>query len=99
MHFLKSESLKYDHYPGPEDPLAYHRVNEWMTTVHKLPPLILDKTVWEQLFSENERSSFKHCDQIESIVQNFTKGYHEYDELLQLIETSCKGVVVPRQGW
>ena len=98
VHFLKSESLQYKQYPGPEDPLAYHRVNDWMTH-HNLPRLILDSTVWEHLFRANERSSFKHCHRIKRIVKNFTKGYHEYGELLQLIATSCKGVVVPRERW
>jgi hypothetical protein len=99
VHFLKSEELKYEQYPGPEDPLAYHRVNEWMTTVHGLPPLILDKTMWEDLFRANDRSSFQYCPRINRIVRNFTKGYHEYDELLQLIATSCQGIVVPRERW
>ena len=103
VFFLKKEELEYVTYPGPADPQAYERCSAWLSEIHGLPPLQLDRTFWEQEFSrvssstaQEQRLLFQFSQNKRKIIQNVEQGWHEYDELLQLLATSCGERVNPR---
>ena len=99
VFFLKKEELEYVMYPGPADPHAYERCSAWLSDIHGLPPLQLDRNFWNHEFSgekEKKLKVFQFSQKKEKIIQNFEKGWHEYNELLQLLATSCGDMVNPR---
>ena len=100
VFFLKKQELEYVMYPGPADPHAYERCSAWLTEIHGLPPLQLDRTFWNQEFSSEKRTQsegkFQFSQKKEKIIQNYEHGWHEYNELLQLLATSCGDRVNPR---
>merc|ERR1711957_1098029 len=74
VHFLKAPTLQYTMYPGPPDPTAYLRVSKWLTSLG-YNPLQLDDQWWKK----NGGSGKK-------IIKNYRGGFHEYDEVMELLQ-------------
>jgi hypothetical protein len=87
VHFLKRDDLPYEQYPGDPDPGAYGRVSDWLVSLG-YPPLQLDASWWKDASRSVERASWRHCRDGAKVVRNFEGGYHEYDELLELLTQS-----------
>lgn len=100
VYFLKSEELEYKYYPGPPDLKAYTRLSEWLVEKHNLPPLILSNQKWNSLFKNKEQvEKMKYCKKKDRIIKNYTGGFHEYNELLQLLDTSFGDKIIPKLIW
>ena len=59
VFFLKKEELEYVMYPGPADPHAYERCSAWLSDIHGLPPLQLDRNFWNHEFSGEKEKKLK----------------------------------------
>ena len=84
VFFLKKEELEYVMYPGPADPHAYERCSAWLSEIHGLPPLQLDRNFWNQEFSGEKEKKLK-------VFQ-----FSQTTSFLQLLATSCGDMVNPR---
>lgn len=96
VYFLKKPSLVYSHYPGPEDPQAFGRASEWLVR-NGGQPLQLDERWWKE---KGERwPGFKYVTQPYAVVANYRAGYHEYDEVQELLHQSDPGYLLPVHYW
>ena len=41
----------------------------------------------------------KYCKKKDRIIKNYTGGFHEYNELLQLLDTSFGDKIIPKLIW
>ena len=90
-HFLKKSNLRYKFYPGPKDPEAYERVSKWLTSLgHN--SLRLKKSYW---MNRSNLSRIEAC----KVVRNIESGYHEYEQVKQLLQKSCPGYLLPILRW
>eukprot|EP00756_Hemistasia_phaeocysticola_P009053 Hpha_TRINITY_DN14816_c0_g1::TRINITY_DN14816_c0_g1_i1::g.170066::m.170066 len=83
VHFLKKPDLKYLRYPGPRDGDAYSRVSVWLQGMG-YNPLRLEPEYW----NERNAKEFRYCKDPARVIRNFVQGFHEYDELKELLAAS-----------
>ena len=97
VFFLKRDDLPYEGYPGPEDPGAYARASAWLEGVGVgAGPLLLRDDWWKR---EWRAEGARHCKDAARVVRNYRGGFHEYDELMELLQQSYGGALVPKCGW
>eukprot|EP00697_Spironema_sp_BW2_P003266 gnl/Spiro4/14357_TR7731_c0_g1_i1.p2 gnl/Spiro4/14357_TR7731_c0_g1~~gnl/Spiro4/14357_TR7731_c0_g1_i1.p2 ORF type:complete len:188 (+),score=30.62 gnl/Spiro4/14357_TR7731_c0_g1_i1:46-564(+) len=88
VHFLKADNLEYVRYPGPPDPQAYERASAFFAAARDGAPLILDPHAW--MARPKEHFAFvSGANPAQRVIANFQRGYHEYDEVCELIAFSC----------
>eukprot|EP00466_Bigelowiella_natans_P003033 jgi/Bigna1/86722/estExt_fgenesh1_pg.C_130064 len=102
VHFLKAPDLKYKLYPGPPDPNAYQRVSDWLTKTSfdgkplGLKPLVLDDKYWKR----NDALKLRHVSSGAKVVRNYQNGFHDYGEVIELLEHSNPGgACIPVLSW
>lgn len=98
VFFLKRPDLDYVRYPGPPDPDAYARASAWLAGLG-YSPLRLDEQWWRGL--EKRGASLARLRWARSparIVDNFKAGYHEYDEVRELLFQSDRRLL-PVYDW
>mmetsp|Transcript_39665 Transcript_39665/g.55247 ORF Transcript_39665/g.55247 Transcript_39665/m.55247 type:complete len:206 (+) Transcript_39665:15-632(+) len=85
VYFLKRDDLPYQSYPGPKDPEAFPRASKWFESL-SFNPLILDVQWWIE--KGDGSKDFRYERSVKRIIGNFTGGFHEYDEVKELIYQS-----------
>jgi hypothetical protein len=93
--FLKHDDLRYRTYPGPPDTEAYQRVSVALSgetapadpaSGERYRPLLLDPEWWRE--KGRGWSGFRWEKNPEFVIQNFCNGYHDYNEVMELLYQS-----------
>ena len=93
--FLKRAELRYEHYPGDPDPDAFGRASAWLEGLG-YAPLRLDAAWWRDKGKQWE--GFRWECRPGRVIRNFRRGYHEYNEVCELLAQS-DGRLVPMKRW
>lgn len=102
--FLKSPDLDYNGYPGPKDPKAYERVSDWLKGVKvgngdgketSFKPLLLNDSYWDKI----DKKKLKYATSGMQVVSNYKNGFHDYNEVMELLLHSNPDSMLPVCRW